>query len=293
MERLGSQFDATPATNSSGSRRVARATGGLPPSGVCVLISLNRPSAGACQGVLPATGVIHININGGVNGGVNGGEVTLGRGEDCDIRLVGETISRHHCRILRRAGGYVVVDLSRNGTSVNGRRIRECELRDGDEIKIGHQVMQVRLGASRATGTLIPRATLSPHPLAAGPVIYHSSASDKAGEVAAVAAFIVKGIEDGVTQQFVDRRLSIGRRPGNHILLEGDRVSREHAALIADEAGCWLLDLESVNGTFVNGQRVERARLASGDLVRIGNYDCQINFRDGDCLLNFRLRGPR
>jgi len=51
-----------------------------------------------------------------------------------------------------------------------------------------------------------------------------------------------------------------------------------------------LVDSGSVNGTFVNGQRIERAGLADGDRIVIGNYECLVSFRDQDCILQFRKR---
>jgi pSer/pThr/pTyr-binding forkhead associated (FHA) protein len=48
-------------------------------------------------------------------------------------------------------------------------------------------------------------------------------------------------------------------------------VSRTHARLDCAESGCTLMDLDSANGCLVNGQRVTRAQLAPGDLVRVGD----------------------
>lgn len=47
-------------------------------------------------------------------------------------------------------------------------------------------------------------------------------------------------------------------------------VSREHAELVRDRHGWAIVDLQSSNGTFVNGERVERARFEPGDEVRLG-----------------------
>ena len=62
--------------------------------------------------------------------------------------------------------------------------------------------------------------------------------------------------------------LVVGRAPGNDIVLEDDRVSREHAKVEAQGDRCFVVDLESANGTFVNGRLVSRHELTAGDEIR-------------------------
>ncbi len=65
-------------------------------------------------------------------------------------------------------------------------------------------------------------------------------------------------------------QVSIGRATANDIVLKDPRASRMHLRL-ERKAGSWRLqDLDSANGVFVNGQRVQRAILAPGDLITIG-----------------------
>lgn len=202
----------------------------------------------------------------------------IGRADECDITLVGETVSRVHCTIRRLVNGYVIEDRSRNGTWVNGHRVRESLLRDGDSIRVGPHQLQVELMTARATGLLPPRETGSGH---LRPV---SRALRRTPQL------FVRGLEDGVTLSLTTRTITIGRRPGNDLLLEGGKVSRDHARIVRDGADFWLIDAGSVNGTFINGERIEKARLASGDQLRIGNYDGLVSFREEDCLLQFRKR---
>jgi hypothetical protein len=62
----------------------------------------------------------------------------------------------------------------------------------------------------------------------------------------------------------------IGRESDLDVVLPDDLVSRKHARIAVHEGEAVLQDLASTNGTFVNGQRVKRARLAPGDRVVIG-----------------------
>jgi transcriptional regulator with GAF, ATPase, and Fis domain len=64
----------------------------------------------------------------------------------------------------------------------------------------------------------------------------------------------------------------LGRDEGALVKLRGSDVSRRHAALCRDEAGFLLLDLGSRNGTRLNGQPVKLARIAPGDVIRLGAH---------------------
>lgn len=70
---------------------------------------------------------------------LEGDEVIIGRGTDADLHIDAEGISRAHAKLQRRDdGGYQVVDLdSTNGTYVEGERVWEHELRDGERIQVG------------------------------------------------------------------------------------------------------------------------------------------------------------
>ena len=67
-------------------------------------------------------------------------------------------------------------------------------------------------------------------------------------------------------------RMTIGRRPDSDIFLDDVTVSREHATLVR-RGGDWFLDdAGSLNGTYVNRQRVDSHRLADGDELQIGKF---------------------
>jgi len=70
---------------------------------------------------------------------VVGTRITIGRGVENDIVLVGDMrVSRHHAHVTLRDGEWVLEDLrSRNGVVLNGQRVTESPLRDGDRLKIG------------------------------------------------------------------------------------------------------------------------------------------------------------
>ena len=76
-------------------------------------------------------------------------------------------------------------------------------------------------------------------------------------------------------QQAVFRgpRVTIGRSRDNDLVLSDEgapQSSGHHAEVVAGAGGWWLSDLDSTNGTFINGARVTRARLRSGDSIAFG-----------------------
>jgi hypothetical protein len=67
-------------------------------------------------------------------------------------------------------------------------------------------------------------------------------------------------------------RTSIGRAPQSDVFLDDVTVSRDHAVLEQREDGIHITDQGSLNGTYVNRERVEDARLSDGDELQIGKY---------------------
>jgi pSer/pThr/pTyr-binding forkhead associated (FHA) protein len=67
-------------------------------------------------------------------------------------------------------------------------------------------------------------------------------------------------------------RTTIGRAPECDVFLDDVTVSREHAVLERQPDGIHVRDLGSLNGTYVNRERVEDSRLADGDELQVGKY---------------------
>ena len=80
------------------------------------------------------------------------------------------------------------------------------------------------------------------------------------------------GGRSGETFALDAERVEIGRSPESDVFLDDVTVSRSHATLVKDDAGYAIEDGGSLNGTYVNRRRVERARLEDGDEVQIGKY---------------------
>lgn len=74
-------------------------------------------------------------------------------------------------------------------------------------------------------------------------------------------------------------RMSIGRRPDADVFLDDITVSRDHALLIHRNDHWHLDDCGSLNGTYVNRQRIDSQRLEEGDEVQIGKYKLTFHAR--------------
>lgn len=64
----------------------------------------------------------------------------------------------------------------------------------------------------------------------------------------------------------------VGRHPDSEIVLDDITVSRRHAAIIRRDAEYEVLDSGSLNGTYVNQQRIDASMLRHGDEVQIGKF---------------------
>jgi ABC-type multidrug transport system ATPase subunit/ABC-type multidrug transport system permease subunit len=162
--------------------------------------------------------------------------LAIGRHPTNQLVLDVPTVSAEHAMIEYRAGVYHLIDRgSRNGTFLNGQRITEVDLNDGDLIRLGE------MGSSAVTLTY--RAGQAPH-----------SAAHDQFDLAA------------------HDTLSIGRAAECDLVLDSPLVSRHHARLERSGSTHLLSDLGSTNGTYVNSRRIDRAELHAGDVVQLGPY---------------------
>lgn len=72
--------------------------------------------------------------------------------------------------------------------------------------------------------------------------------------------------------QLTKERTILGRRPYNDVVIDNLAVSGEHAALQMSGNEVQLEDLNSTNGTYVNGKAVKKQALQNGDTIEIGKY---------------------
>ena len=162
-------------------------------------------------------------------------------------------VSRRHASISAAQGVLEIRDLgSENGTHVNGKRIEEpTALSSGDTITIGRTKFIV-FGAPPSQDTA---KLLSP----AESLVLHFKDGSLAGRRVPVLTESVLGRERA------------------DIVIEDPGVSRRHASVRPLADGLEIRDLQSANGTWVNGDRVDGARaLVPGDVIKIGNATIEV-----------------
>lgn len=224
---------------------------------------------------------LSLNFIGGSEVGKPGFSLTgsvaiIGRDGDCDLVIEGDTISRHHCEIRRQGVAYILKDVSRNGTFLNGERIQQRQLNHGDQIRIGGNLLLVKLSSGTSTRSVTKKMT---EPTAPPPPIVRLKPH-----------IVVKGFEEGVTQMFGEDQIIVGRREGNQITLEADNISRNHASIERRDGKYYVRDLGSANGTRVNETRVDEVELRNGDQLRIGDFILQVQLLDEDCILSYKKK---
>ena len=69
---------------------------------------------------------------------------------------------------------------------------------------------------------------------------------------------------------------TVGRAPRADFIVDAALVSRLHCRLEVTDDRIDVIDLSSTNGTFVNGKRIERARMRSGDLLQVGRLALKV-----------------
>ncbi|RFO96545.1 FHA domain-containing protein [Rhodoferax lacus] len=72
--------------------------------------------------------------------------------------------------------------------------------------------------------------------------------------------------------QLTKERTTLGRRPYNDIVIDNLAVSGEHAVIHMGAAEVMLEDLNSTNGTYVNGKAIKKQALQNGDAIEVGKY---------------------
>lgn len=194
-------------------------------------------------------------------------EITIGRKEGNTIRLTERNVSRRHARLVRSNGRFIIEDLqSYNGVRINGQRIEgESPLSAGDEVQIGDYRLLLQVDGMEAT---VPEQI--------SPQVADADTAMIAAPGPPARLVMLTPPAPGAEFALTAERSRIGRAEDLDIWINHRSISREHAEIqkVAD-GGLRLIDLGSANGVRVNGEDVQNALLASGDVVELG----QVRFR--------------
>ena len=109
--------------------------------------------------------------------------------------------------------------------------------------------------------------------------------------MALVTLRVVDGADRGRVFQEVPTPLTVGREEGNSVQLNDERVSRFHIKIQDDQEKVVLTDLQSTNGTKVNGESVHLWVLRPGDIITLGRSVLVVGSRDEIATRLAQLRG--
>src|SRR5918992_2346106 len=91
---------------------------------------------------------------------------------------------------------------------------------------------------------------------------------------------VLDGADRGTVFEEIEPPVTIGREEGNSVKLNDERISRFHLKIQEDQGKLVLTDLESTNGTRVNGEDVQLRILQYGDVIAVGRSVLLYGTRD-------------
>lgn len=216
--------------------------------------------------------------------------ITIGRDPDNTLVLKSGQASRRHARITATLLGYTIVDSSSNGVFVNGRRVESGHrLGLGDVVRFGDE--EFRFEAEEAsfepdmpgTPSAPPAPRMVSRPPLAEPATAPAAASRRVTSpdvqspkrsdrmLLATLEVISEGPMKGRRFRIETPIAHLGRGDYNEVLIQEDSVSAAHAMLM-QRGGRWhVTDLESRNGTYVDGDRITETALPEACDLRVGN----------------------
>lgn len=199
--------------------------------------------------------------------------LSIGRDPSNDLVLADDGVSGFHASIFFDNGRTVIVDQgSINGTFVNGQAIEgRQELKAWDRIRFASVEFEVVDPVQRKP-TMVQAAVSAASPVETKP------APD-----GPVLGTMILTAGSGCFERFEIRgKSSVGRNSDNTLHLDMPTVSSRHADIIPAGATLEVVDLGSTNGTYVNGNRITRCKLAHGDRVRFDDIEFRLELPAGE-----------
>ena len=169
--------------------------------------------------------------------------VTVGRAADNQFVVNESTVSSHHAKFIISSDSIILEDLnSSNGTFVNGKRIDKTPIQSEDIIYLGKRLEF---------------------------------------KIEYLNKFINKNIsgnnENNESDLLNKSYISIGRNDDNDLVIDNIKVSRYHAKIVKQD-GRWIIeDLNSSNGTYVNGKKIKSREVTENDTILIGGVPLKLS----------------
>lgn len=197
--------------------------------------------------------------------------VIIGRRAGNDIVLDNRKVSRKHAQIKREGDNFIIEDLqSTGGTEINGEKITSRQIFTGEIIKIGDFELHFNSGIEGEEKTVFEEDDKT---------IFDDDKTVFYEET--VAKLIVERSVNLQGEISIEGEAIIGRGEEATIQLEDQRASREHCKIALVDSNFVITDLESSNGTYVNGEKITEKSLENGDKIQIGDAVFEFQMEKG------------
>lgn len=207
-------------------------------------------------------------------------EITVGRAPGCAVRLDDPSISRLHAVIRWQAGSWTIERKASFGAVLlNGQEVENAPLEGGEEITIGKFVLRLDMDQKAAEPSLGTPSVASDSGLYQeedGRTRFVSSGANGLFRFEPGSANVSEFLLEGDVALF-------GRGSNCDVVLTEKKASRKHCEVRCQGLSFFLKDLNSANGTLVNGNPVDgEVELVPGDVIQIGDAKCQFSVENKD-----------
>lgn len=162
--------------------------------------------------------------------------IKIGRSQECELKINDSSVSRMHARVIIDNGDVIIEDLnSANGTYVNNQRVKLSKISRYDILRLGNH--QLDLSHIFETAFEVKTGT---------------SVVNRTGSLI--------------------KTVSIGRANDNDIIINDPHISSHHAVIRVENGRMTIQDSGSMNGTFVNRNRITSADISFSDDIQLGSY---------------------
>lgn len=208
---------------------------------------------------------------------------TIGRAHDNDLILAGEAVSRQHAVIFKRQEEFWLEDHSSQGTFVNGVRVDgHVRLSDGAQIKIHDWRIVYQPNSEKLKQDEVSRHTQITKILASETreetqLLKFSSSVLSYKRIRPL--LIIDDVGAGKSSLTVKKRqLTVGSSDECDVVLKDPFVSKKHALFELRDLGFCVIDLDSKNGTMVEGAKVKECYIREHKEISLGQSKILVRF---------------
>lgn len=208
----------------------------------------------------PAITVQLIHIHGPMKGEIrefSKETISIGRDPSSDLQLPKELtiISRKHAEIIREGNQFRLIDRSTNGTFVNGKKITEVLLKDGDVLEFADGGPKVSFLTQMKEASV--EAETAPPPIKESSTAPSRPQPEASSEISVQPASVPLVIQYGPTiRSFKELPITIGKSAKSDFVLDHPGIFDQHAQVFFSGGQYWIKDLTGQNMVRLNGRAI-------------------------------------